>query len=231
MSMRVIDFVKVLLVTFVALFPVVNPIGDAPIFFALTQRYPQSVREILARKIVAYGFALLAISFLFGSVILAFFGKGLVALQISGGLVLAVTGWSLLNQKDTDSSGNQSPGTLEDALDHAFYPLTLPITVGPGCIAIAITLGAHLRNQAGIGWEHGYPRHFIAGLTGMFINCILVLVCYRRADRFVRRLGRSGTSILIRLSAFILLAIGVQIMWNGLSSGMPSIFSSPVPHT
>ena len=99
MSMRVIDFVKVLLVTFVALFPVVNPIGDAPIFFALTQRYPQSVREILARKIVAYGFALLAISFLLGSVILAFFGKGLVALQISGGLVLAVTGWSLLNQK------------------------------------------------------------------------------------------------------------------------------------
>ena len=95
----VVDFVKVLLVTFVALFPVVNPIGDAPIFFALTQRYPQSVREILARKIVAYGFALLAISFLFGSVILAFFGKGLVALQISGGLVLAVTGWSLLNQK------------------------------------------------------------------------------------------------------------------------------------
>jgi multiple antibiotic resistance protein len=99
---------------------VVNPIGDAPIFLALTQRYPQSVRGILARKIAAYAFALLAISFLFGSVILDFFGISLVVVQISGGLVLAATGWSLLSQKDSDSSGNQTSGTREDALDHAF---------------------------------------------------------------------------------------------------------------
>jgi multiple antibiotic resistance protein len=145
---------------------------------ALTQRYPQPVRVILARKIAAYGFALLAISFLFGSVILDFFGVSLVVVQISGGLVLAATGWNLLNQNDTDPAQNQPSGTLEDALEHAFYPLTLPITVGPGCISIAITLSAHLRRQAGIGWEHGYPRHFIAALTGMFILCILVLVCY-----------------------------------------------------
>ena len=229
--MRAIDFAKVLLVTFVALFPVVNPIGDAPIFLALTRHYPQSVRGILARKIAVYGFALLAISFLFGSMILDFFGISLVVVQISGGLVVAATGWSLLNQKDSDSSGNETPSTLEDALDHAFYPLTLPVTVGPGCISIAITLGAHLRHQAGIGWQHGYPRNFIAALTGMFILCILVLVCYTRADRFVKRLGKSGTNILIRVSAFILLAIGVQIMWNGLNAGMPTIFSSPVPHS
>lgn len=230
MGMRLIDFVRVLLISFMALFPVVNPIGDAPIFLALTQRYPQSVRTILARKVASYGFALLAISFLFGSVILDFFGISLEVLQISGGLVLAATGWSLLNQKDIDSSENQTSGTLEDALDHAFYPLTLPITVGPGCISIAITLGAQLRHQAGVGWEHGYPRNFIAAVTGMFILCILVWVCYGRADRLVGRLGKSGTSILIRISAFITLAIGVQIMWNGLHSGMPSIFSSPVPH-
>jgi len=103
--------------------------------------------------------------------------------------------------------------------------LTLPITVGPGCISIAITLGAHLRHQAGPGFEHGYPRHFLAALLGMFLLCVLVWVCYENADRLVKMLGASGTNILTRLSAFILMAIGVQIMWNGLNSGMPALFS------
>lgn len=219
------DFIKVLLVAFVTLFPVVNPIGDAPIFLALTQQYPQSAQRILARKIAAYGFALLAVSFLFGSLILDFFGISLVVIQIAGGLVVAATGWNLLNQRDDNSSVSRAPATLEDALEHAFYPLTLPITVGPGCISIAITLGAHLRHQAGPGWEHGFPRHFIAALIGMFLLCVLVMVCYGNADRLVRMLGKSGTTILTRLSAFILLAIGVQIMWNGLSSGIPQLFS------
>ena len=224
------DFIQSLVVTFVTLFPVVNPIGDAPIFLSLTRRYPQSAQKLLARKIAAYGFVLLAVSFLFGSVILDFFGISLPVIQIAGGLVLAATGWSLLNQRDDDSDGKQSPETLEDALEHAFFPLTLPITVGPGCISIAITLGAHLRHQAGTGFEHGYPRHFLAALLGMALLCLLVMFCYGNADRLVRMLGKSGTSILTRLSAFILLAIGVQIMWNGLTSGLPEMFSKVVTH-
>jgi len=224
--MDIVDFTKVLLVTFVTLFPVVNPIGDAPIFLALTERYPQAAQKILTRKIAGYGFAILAVAFLLGSQILHFFGISLQVIQIAGGLVVAATGWSLLNQKDENpAASSEAPETLEDALQHAFYPLTLPITVGPGCISIAITLGAHLRHQAGPGWEHGYPRHFIAALLGMFLLCLLVMFCYGNADRLVRLLGKSGTTILTRLSAFILLAIGVQIMWNGLSSGLPQLFS------
>ena len=224
--MDIVNFVKVLLVAFVTLFPVVNPIGDAPIFLALTQRYPQSAQRILARKIAAYGFALLAVSFLFGTIILHFFGISLPVVQIAGGLVVASTGWSLLNQKDNDnSSGTPAPDTLEDALSHAFYPLTLPITVGPGCISIAITLGAHLRRQAGPGWERAFPHDFIAALTGMFLLCVLVMICYGNADRLVRLLGKSGTTIMTRLSAFILLAIGVQIMWNGLSASIPEMLA------
>src|SRR5271169_3694606 len=221
--MSTVNFIQTLVVTFVTLFPVVNPIGDAPIFLSLTRRYPQSAQKLLAKKIAAYGFVLLAVSFLFGSVILDFFGISLPVIQIAGGLVLAATGWSLLNERDDDSPGKESRETLEDALEHAFFPLTLPITVGPGCISIAITLGAHLRHQAGAGFEHGYPRHFLAALLGMFLLCLLVWVCYGNADRLVRMLGKSGTNILTRLSAFILMAIGVQIMWNGLSSGLPEL--------
>lgn len=225
-KMNTRDFVEVLAVTFVTLFPVVNPIGDAPIFLSLTRQYPQSAQEILARKIAAYGFALLAVSFLFGSEILSFFGITLSVIQITGGLIVAATGWNLLNQPEASSTKEQQSDTLEDALQHAFYPLTLPITVGPGCISIAITLGAHLRHQAGPGFEHGYPRHFLAALLGMFVLCLLVWICYGNAGRLVKMLGKTGTNIVTRLSAFILMAIGVQILWNGLHSGLPSLLGT-----
>jgi multiple antibiotic resistance protein len=224
-----VDFIKVLLAVFMALFPVVNPIGCAPIFVSLTQQYPDSAQRILSGKIAFYSFALLTGSFLFGSIILSFFGISLVVIQIAGGLILAATGWNLLNQKDDGSTASKTPGTLEAALQHAFFPLTLPITVGPGSISIAITLGAHLRHQAGPGWENGYPRHFIAGVVAMFLLSGLVLLCYSNANRMERLLGRSGTAILTRLSAFILFAIGVQILWNGLSAGLPQVFA-PTPH-
>src|SRR3954447_387543 len=178
MELSALDFIKTLGVSFAALFPIVNPVGDAPIFFGLTQNYPQSAQKVLARKIAAYGFILLVVSALFGSEILAFFGISLFVVQIAGGLVVAATGWKLLNQPDDDnSSSKQVPETLEDALQHAFFPLTLPLTVGPGAISVAITLGAHLRYQAGPGFVHGYPRQFIAAATGMLLVCLLVVVC------------------------------------------------------
>lgn len=231
MEFNAVNFFETLGVTFAALFPIVNPLGCAPIFFGLTRNYPQSAQKVLARKIAAYGFALLLISALFGSEILAFFGISLFVVQIAGGLVVAATGWNLLNQPEADNSAaKHAPETLQDALDHAFFPLTLPLTVGPGGISIAITLGAHLRYQAGPGFAHGYPRHFIAAAVGMFLVCLLVMVCYGNAARLVRMLGKSGTSILTRLSAFILLAIGVQILWNGLSIGIPAMLARTVAH-
>ena len=225
-----VNFIKVLLVAFTTLFPVVNPIGCAPIFLALTRQYPVSAQQTLSRKIAVYSFAILAVSLVFGTTILGFFGISLVVIEIAGGLVLAATGWNLLNEKDDPHTTTEAPATLEDALEHAFFPLTLPITVGPGCIAISITIGAHLRHQAGPGLIHGIPRHFIAALLGMFLLCLLVMVCYGSAERIVRILGKSGTSILMRLSAFILFAIGVQIMWNGLSAGIPQILATVATH-
>lgn len=218
-----VDFIKVLMVIFIALFPVVNPIGTAPIFLSLTRRYPESIQKVLARKISAYGFVILIVSLLVGSEILAALGVQLFVVQLAGGLVVAITGWSLLNQSE-ESSGKAEPATLEDALEHAFFPLTLPLTIGPGCISIAITLGAHLRHTAGVGFDHGYPRRFLAALAAMVLMCIAVYICYANADRLVRALGKSGTNILMRLSAFILVVIGVQIMWNGLSTGMQQLF-------
>ncbi len=212
---------------FLALLPVVNPVGCAPIFLTLASGYPDSVRRVLARKIAIYAFAILICSFFIGNLILAFFGITLSVLRIAGGLVLAATGWQLLNQKDGQSKEAQGKfGSLEDAMNHAFYPLTLPITVGPGCISIAITLGARVREHSGVMWERGY----IAAILAMLLICFLVFFCYQNAARLVRLLGSSGTSILVRISAFILLAIGVQIMWDGLAAGLPSLLNNSANH-
>jgi multiple antibiotic resistance protein len=141
-------------------------------------------------------------------------------------MVVAITGWNLLNQAP-EVAASSDAGTLEDALQHAFFPLTLPITVGPGCISVAITLSAHLCYQNQV--DHGFSfRFFASALMGMVLVCLLVIVCYGNADRLVRILGPSGTSILTRLSAFILLSLGVQIIWNGLESGLPDIFMKSV---
>ena len=225
-----LEFSTVLLLTFTTLFPVLNPIGCAPIFLSLTQQYPQSVRRVLAQKIAAYSFVLLAVSLLFGTVILSFFGISLAVIQIAGGLLVATTGWKLLNQENAGPTEQQPPAALGDALARAFFPLTLPITVGPGCIGIAITIGANLRREVGAGLMQGIPRRFTAALLGMFLLSVLVMVCYARAERMAQRLGSSGTNILVRLSAFILFAVGVQIVWNGLSLGLPHLFMATAAH-
>jgi len=228
--MDIANFTRVLLVAFTSLFPVVNPIGCAPIFLSMTKQYPASAQKVLSRKIAAYGFAILAVSLVFGTPILKFFGISIPVIQIAGGLLVGATGWNLLNAKDDDSGGNRAPTTLDDALEHAFFPLTLPITVGPGCISIAITLGAQLRHEEGPGLFGGVPRHFVAALIGMFLLCVLVMICYGGAEGLVRKLGKTGTSILMRLSAFILFAIGVQIFWNGLSAGARQILATVAGH-
>lgn len=228
--MDVSTFTAVLLVAFSSLFPLVNPIGCAPIFLSLTQYYPHSVRRVLARKIAFYAFTVLAVSLLFGTPILNFFGVTIVVIQIAGGLVLAANGWNLLNRQEGGATESQTAASLDDALEHAFFPLTLPITVGPGCIAIAVILGAHLRHEAGPGLFGGIPRLFVAALTGMLLLCVMVWICYEKADRLVHALGKAGSTIVMRLSAFILFVIGVQIFWNGLIAGVPQIIAAAARH-
>lgn len=210
---------KAAVFAFAALFPIVNPVGDAPIFLNLTRRYPQSVHKILARKIAVYGFLMLTASLLLGTEILAFFGISIPIMQVAGGLILAITGWQLLSQQDDAAGAQGQKGTLEDALLHAFYPLTLPLTVGPGCISVAITIGAQLKHKVGREYLFDLPV-FLAAMLGMAAVCVLVWLCYGNAERLVRALGTTGSTIVTRLSSFILLTIGVQITWNGFSSAL-----------
>jgi multiple antibiotic resistance protein len=175
---------------------------------------------LLAQKIAIYSFFLLLCSLLWGVHVLAFFGIAIYAVQIGGGLVVAATGWSLLGQ---DTGRAKTAATADDQiLENAFYPFTLPITVGPGSISVAITLGAHLPPEL---QEHSLfsPRVLIAAICGISLICVIIYVCYLYAKKAEQLLGRSGTSMVMRLSSFILLCIGVQIISTGFKAYLQAL--------
>lgn len=212
------DFVNTLLLAYAALFPVVNPFGCAPLFLGMTEGCSDKERRTLARQVALNSFFLLAGSLFVGSHVLGFFGISLGAVRVAGGLVVAAFGWKLLNSEpppDTkDTSVTSTTPTPTAPARESFYPLTLPLTVGPGSISVAITLGSQrprvvsLEHLAVIG---------SAAVAGILLIVLTIYLCYRFAQRLVSLLGHGGTSVVVRLSAFIMVCIGIHILWSGWS--------------
>jgi multiple antibiotic resistance protein len=213
---------KSILLIVSALFPIVDPIGGSPVFLSLTRDYSRQTRRLLARRIAVDSFILLVASFAIGSHVLSFFGISLPVVQVGGGLIVISTGWAMLNQKDENDRGAVGRTVnCTDALRDAFYPLTLPLTVGPGSISIAITLGA---NE-----PHHLRANLLAILTAVIGSAFVaatIYLCYAFADQLGALIGPTGMNVMIKLSAFLLVCIGVQILWNGASqllSSLPSL--------
>ena len=210
-----------------ALLPIVDPLGGAPIYLAMTTGLTSAQRTRMAKLVAINSFVLLIASTLAGAYVLDFFGLSIPCVQVAGGIVVCLVGWQLLNSPNTqpavDRSSAPAPST-EDLSQQAFYPMTMPLTVGPGSISVALTLGANppagFRSLLVTALAHG---------VGILLVALGVYLCYRYAERILRRLGTTGTSVVVRLSAFILLCIGVQICWNGVHgliiSGFPSTAS------
>ena len=158
-------------------------------------------------------------SYFLGSHLLNFFGVSLPAVQVGGGLVVCAFGWNLLMEKDGEK--NTTPAEAvesENIFRKVFYPLTLPLTIGPGSISVAITVGANV--------THSYGVHLwiiLATVLAMGVVATSIFFCYRFADWLVRVLGETGTTVVIRLSAFLLLCIGVQIVGNGIDALLESV--------
>ena len=213
--------IKSTLLIISALFPIVNPLGSAPLFLSLTRSYSDEDRRVLSTRIAINSFFLLIASYLTGTHILAFFGISIPVVQVGGGLVLASTGWAMLKQKsneDETKEGLKRTADRSDLFEKAFYPLTLPLTVGPGSISVAITLGANEPHR-----DHLILLSIIGAVIGSVAISISVFLCYAFADGLARALGTTAMSVIMRLSSFLLVCIGVQIVWNGLSALLKTI--------
>jgi len=208
------EAVKSILLIVSALFPIVNPIGGSPVFLGLTREYSRTSRKQLAWRVALNSFILLVASFAIGTHVLSFFEISLPVVQVGGGLIVISTGWTMLKQGSGDEHGSVHHGVRStDIFGSAFYPLTLPLTVGPGSISVAITLGAN------------EPRQLVASLWGLLaaivgsaLVAISVFLCYGFADRLAAAVGQTGMNVILRLSSFLLVCIGVQILWNGAST-------------
>ena len=215
---------------FSALLPLINPLGSALIFLGLVGHAPIDAFRSLARRIAINTVIFLAVIELVGSALLAFFGISLPIMQVSGGIVIAMIGWSLLNQQDsapsqdkTDAADAAAPAItraeFSSLQEKAFYPLTFPITAGPGCIVIMLTLSVHAK--------HPTVPETVLSYVGLFIAAIALSIsiyfCYAYAPKIARSISPSTVHGILRVIAFILLCIGVQIAWNGLSDLLKTV--------
>jgi multiple antibiotic resistance protein len=207
-------FAKFFGLAFSALLPVVNPLGSALVFLGLVGNAPDSVYRKLARQIAIRTVLFFLVVEMVGTALLTFFGISLPVVQVAGGLVLAAMGWGLLNQR---AAPNPSPvaevnyGSLEEKV---FYPLTFPVTVDPGCIVVMLTLSAHasVRNLADNALSH------TAILAAVVALSVLVYFRYAYAPKITERISPQTAHGILRIIAFVLLCIGVQISWNGIQS-------------
>ena len=198
-----------------ALIPVINPIGSAMIFLGFARSLDHQAIKKLAKQISINTVLFLGIVEISGLYVLRFFGISLPIVQVAGGLVLASMGWGLLTKSDPETSTSATTGVSAVSLeDKAFYPLTFPITAGPGCIVVAVTLSAHASRPTLL--ETGMA--FLGLLLGTGLIGVIVYFSYAYADRIAARLSPAVTQGVLRVISFILLCIGGEITWNGLQT-------------
>jgi len=195
-----------------AVLPVVNPLTDAPIFLRMTIGCDEPTRSLLASRIALYSFFLLLGSLLLGSFLLRVLGISIPVVQVAGGAVVCGLSWSLLADSPKPSEVTMDAIHAKTfALGRIITPLTLPMTIDAGSISVAITVGAnhaHSIKSAAI--------QLVAAVIGAAILSMTILLTYRYAHRVSKHIGNIGMKVIVRLSALIMLCIGVSISWNGI---------------
>jgi multiple antibiotic resistance protein len=205
---------EVFLLVLAAIFPIVNPPGSALVFLSMTERAPAATRRFLARRVALNSFFVMSGSLLVGTFVLSIYGISIPILRVAGGIIVAASGWKLLNEGNRKNADDAQDVASTDYHSMAFFPLTLPITTGPGTIAVMIGLGFGRTKYVSLMQE---VRYVAMVLLATVATALAIYFCFAYADRVQRILGRAGTDIAVRLSAFILFCIGVQILWTGLS--------------
>ena len=211
------------LLAFTALFSIVNPLSGAFIFFGATRELDPKTRSQTARWVAIYAFAIVAASLYIGAYVLGFFGVSLPVLRVAGGIIVAAAGWRMLNAPDvTEQRRSETPDPRSIDVPPsrlAFYPLTMPLTTGPGTISVAISVGAGRPT----GFHVSLVAFFVETLAATALLSVLIYGFYRNSARLAKWIGATGTTIVVRLSAFLLFCIGIQVAWNGAAELLGSL--------
>lgn len=213
-----------LFLSIAAIFPVVNPPGSALVFLNMTKRASVATRRTLARRVAINSFFVMIISLLAGPFILRIYGISIPLLRVAGGLVVAAAGWKLLNEgseKDTEELTTQA--NKASYASQTFFPMTMPLTTGPGTIAVLISLGFSREGYANMLGELSF---LAIVLLATVIIAITIYFCFAYSHWVQTALGHAGADVALRLSAFILFCLGIQIIWAGASELLPDALNS-----
>ena len=220
------SFLSTFLYVFTSLVTVVNPIGAAMFFLTITSGATRAQRMTLSNKVCIYFLIMALVTLCADSFVLSFFGISLGVLRVAGGLILFSAGWLALNNTSSSSEGEEEvestagahkPRTDQDWMKLAFYPFTMPLTLGPGAIAVTTAIGTSMNFTI---------PNVIGAFAAALANALIVWLCFRYADRITEILGPSGSDAIGRIFSFILVCLGVQIFWTGFSELWLTLVSS-----
>ena len=189
--------------TFIALFPITNPIGVVPIFYSLTANASRGQRLRQAKKVALNASTIMAFFFLTGQAILDFWGISLGVLQIAGGLLIARTAWTFAESYQPQTVNNSSESTQPK--DIALIPMAIPLISGPGAIGLVIGLAA----------EEPQWSNYLGGLLGIALLGITLYFCLAWGQLLVKVFGKSGIRVLTQVLGFFILAISIQLLADG----------------
>jgi len=211
----VVDLLHSLALVPLTLLPIMNPLSAAPVFSMTVGNDTTAARQ-LARQVAINCWFVLVGSMLVGTYVLSLFGISLPIVRIGGGLLVAASGWRMLDRNDDDEvqaavKRSQPAGwSHAEVMRRSFFPITFPLTTGPGAIAAAIAIGAGLPRQLEL-----YVSGAFVAVLGATVTVGVVYLVHRHWASLMRRLGEVGTLVMTRLMAFILLCIGIEIIWTG----------------
>ena len=191
--------------TFLAVFPIVDPFGGIPIFFTMTSSWTPQERFRTAIKTGVWVFVILVTFLFFGRFVLNFFGISLSVLKIAGGLIVANTAWGMVTSTARITPAESHEAQSKD--DISLTPLAMPLMSGPGAIGVVMALAAHVDNAAAyIG--------MVIGIAGIALTVVLF---FSLGGPLVRRLGPGAVGAINKIFGFLILAIAVQLVWNGVA--------------
>jgi len=208
-------YIQNVLIGFIALFPVINPIGNAfalnPYFSGVSRRE----RKAMALRIALYCFYICVISLFTGSWILKLFGLSVPVIRLAGGLLICKIGWDFLFNDGGDVHKLSAAGSKEAILSQKlFYPISFPMTAGAGTISVLFMLGSQ-SSMVSI-WE--YFRDSSAIVFSIIGVCFTVFFSYSNANTLIHRLSKNNEMIINRIMAFLIFSVGLQIGYTAILS-------------
>ncbi len=203
------QYLPIFLLGFSSLFPLINPIGTAFIIQPYFADLDDITRKRHAIRIVIICFVMGIITLHLGSYVLKFMGVSIPATQTAGGIIIAALGFKLLN---SDSNSNTIDVSKKNIDDSIFYPLSFPLTLGPGGLSTLIALSAHIQSSH----DNIFSPQMTSIAVSLFVILVIAYFCFVNASKLVKKLGENGSQILNRLMSFLVFCIGIQMAFSGI---------------